>query len=579
MNPLVQNVRGPAPPSAPGVSRAASPSTRARSAPSVRLSGSLAVSKGDHRFEAFPLTCHRPECIKKPMKTLHFGEDRLTVAGLAGVAHGTTEVAFPASTGSRLTEVRHAIEKLLSTDAPNTYGVNTGFGALAEVRIPTVDLARLQTNLIRSHATGVGAPFDVPTTRAMMALRANVLSVGTSGVRPALPRLLTRMLQAGVHPIIPEKGSVGASGDLGPLAHLALVLIGEGEAIYQGQRRPGGEALALAGLQPVVLEPKEGLALINGTQAMTADAALTVTRGLALAKAADIAGAMSLQALLGSRRPFDPRIQAVRGHPGQLICAANLRTLTGDSPIIESHRDCAKVQDPYSLRCMPQVHGASRDVLTHVAQLVEIECNAATDNPLAFYDDGALEIISGGNFHGQPVAMASDYMGLGLAELANISERRIEQLVNPSLSSGLPPFLAPASGLNSGFMIAQVTAAALVSENKCLVHPASADSIPSSANREDHVSMGTIAARQARKIAGHLEIVLAIEFLCAAQGLHLRRPLRANPGIEAAVSVIRTQVEPLDEDRILHHDIEAVRVLLHDGAIVHAVEDAVGPLA
>jgi len=513
------------------------------------------------------------------MKTLRFGEDRLSVAGLNGIAHGTTEVALPTSTIARIAEVRTAIETLLSTDAPNTYGVNTGFGALAEVRIPTEDLARLQVNLIRSHATGVGTPFDIPTTRAMMALRANVLSVGTSGVRPEVPLLLTQMLQRGVHPQIPEKGSVGASGDLAPLAHLALVLIGEGTAIYEGETLSGAEALARADLEPVVLAPKEGLALINGTQAMTADAALTVARGHALAKVADIAGAMSLQALLGSRRPFDPRIQAVRGHTGQLICATNLRILTGESPIIESHRDCAKVQDPYSLRCMPQVHGASRDVLAHVAQIVEIECNAATDNPLAFYDNGTLDIISGGNFHGQPVAMASDYMGLGLAELANISERRIEQLVNPSLSSGLPPFLAPASGLNSGFMIAQVTAAALVSENKCLVHPASADSIPSSANREDHVSMGTIAARQARHIAGHLEMVLAIELLCAAQGLHLRRPRLANPGIEAAVSVIRSRVAPLDEDRILHHDMDAVRELIESGAIVEAVESAVGPLA
>lgn len=512
------------------------------------------------------------------MKNIRFGEDRLTVAGLVGIAHGAIDVTFPATTVGRIAEVRAAIESLLSTDAPNTYGVNTGFGALAEVRVPPEDLARLQVNLIRSHATGVGTPFDIPTTRAMMALRANVLAVGTSGVRPAIPILLTEMLQAGVHPLIPEKGSVGASGDLAPLAHLALVLIGEGEARYQGETLSGGEALARAGLTPVALEAKEGLALINGTQAMTADAALTVSWGHALAKTADIAGAMSLQALLGSPRPFDPRIQAVRGHAGQLTTATNLRRLTANSPIIESHRDCGKVQDPYSLRCMPQVHGASRDVLSHVEHIVETECNAATDNPLAFYDQGVLEIISGGNFHGQPVAMAADYMGLALAELANISERRIEQLVNPSLSSGLPPFLAPASGLNSGFMIAQVTAAALVSENKCLVHPASADSIPSSANREDHVSMGTIAARQARHIAEHLETVLAIELLCAAQGLHLRRPLQANPGIEAAVAAIRTRVPPLDEDRTLHHDIDAVRRLIHEGAIVDAVESAVGPL-
>ena len=513
------------------------------------------------------------------MEIISLGEDRLTTKALAGIAGGTSRVDISAATVARIAAVRAAIEGLLSNDAPNTYGVNTGFGALAEVRIPNADLARLQKNLIRSHATGIGTPFDVPTTRAMMALRANVLAVGTSGTRPVILKLLVDMLNEGVHPIIPEKGSVGASGDLAPLAHLALVLIGEGDALFGGELLPGAEALRRAGLVPVVLEPKEGLALINGTQAMTADAALTVDRGLALAKVADIGGAMSLQALLGSRHPFDPRIQAVRGHPGQITSAANLRRLTADSPIIESHRDCEKVQDPYSLRCMPQVHGASRDVLTHVAGIVEIECNAATDNPLAFYDDGVLEIISGGNFHGQPVAMASDYMALGLAELANIAERRIEQLVNPALSSGLPAFLTAESGLNSGFMIAQVTAAALVSENKVLVHPASADSIPSSANREDHVSMGTIAARQARYVAEHLEAVLAIELLCAAQGLHLRRPLTASPGVEAAVGAIRHHVPPLDEDRILHHDITTVRALVRDGTIIAAVEAVLGTLA
>jgi histidine ammonia-lyase len=392
----------------------------------------------------------------------------------------------------------------------------------------------------------------------MMLLRANVLMLGTSGARPVVPELLVAMLESGVHPLVPEKGSVGASGDLAPLAHLSLVLIGEGEAMFAGERLAGDEALRRAGLAPIVLAAKEGLSLINGTQAMTADAALTVDRARMLAKVADIAGAASLQALLGSRKPFDPRIQAARSHPGQAASARNLRRLTEDSAIIESHKNCTKVQDPYSLRCMPQVHGATRDVVDHVWQVIERECNAATDNPLAFMGPDGLELISGGNFHGQPVAMAADYLAIGLAELANISERRIEQLVNPALSSGLPPFLAGDSGLHSGFMIAQVTAASLVSENKVLCHPASVDSIPSSANREDHVSMGTLAARKARVVAEHVEIVLAIELLCAAQGMYLRRPLTADAGIEAAIACIRERVPPLMGDRLLYPDISSI---------------------
>ncbi len=512
------------------------------------------------------------------MQRLTLGNERLALSGLWAVAHGRAVVEIDAAALERVRRIRERIESLLTADAPNTYGVNTGFGALAEVRIPAADLARLQVNLLRSHATGVGEPFPTPVARAMMLLRANVLLIGTSGVRPEVPQLLVDMLNRGVCPVIPQKGSVGASGDLAPLAHLALVLIGEGEATYEGTVLPGDQALARAGLTPIRLAAKEGLALINGTQAMTADAALVLERAQQLAVVADIAGAMSLEALKGTVKAFDERIQAARPHPGQGRSARNLRRLLADSPLAVSHKDCGKVQDPYSLRCMPQVHGATRDVLDFCAQVLTRECNAATDNPLAFEIGDDVELLSGGNFHGQPVAFASDFLAISLAELANISERRIEQLVNPALSSGLPPFLSPDSGLNSGFMIAQVTAAALVSENKVLAHPASVDSIPSSANREDHVSMGTIAARKARTVTEHVEYVLAIELLCGAQGIDLRRPLRSSTGVEAAWAMIRSIVPPLAEDRILHRDIAAVTALVRDGRLQHAVEAAIGPL-
>lgn len=511
------------------------------------------------------------------MNELVLGERPLSLAEVVDVARGRRVAIDPARL-ARVAAVRAKVEALLAADAPFTYGVNTGFGALAEVRIAAHELAHLQVNLVRSHATGVGRPYDRETTRIMMLLRANVLLMETSGVRPEVPRLLVDLLNAGVHPVIPEKGSVGASGDLAPLAHLALVLIGEGRAELDGEVLPGGEALRRVGLAAVTLAPKEGISLINGTQAMTADAVLAVRRAEMLVRVADIAGAASLDALLGTPRAFDARIQAARGQAGQAVAASNLRRLLAGSEIVESHRNCGKVQDPYSLRCMPQVHGATRDTLAHVTGVVGRECNAATDNPLVFDDAAGFAIISGGNFHGQPVALAADFLGIALAELANISERRIEQLVNPTLSSGLPPFLAPESGLNSGFMIAQVTAASLVSENKVLAHPASVDSIPSSANREDHVSMGTFAARKAREIAANVEHVLAIELLCAMQGIELRRPHRSGPGVEAAHACLREVVPPLTEDRILHPDIEAATQLVRDGTLLAAVEAAIGPL-
>jgi histidine ammonia-lyase len=462
------------------------------------------------------------------------------------------------------------VEARLADGAPH-YGINTGFGTLAEVRIDPADLARLQRNLVLSHAAGVGSPLPLPEARALMLLRANVLAKGVSGIREETLDLLVGMLDRGVIPVIPERGSVGASGDLAPLAHLALTLIGEGEAWLAppGEppvRLPSAEALRRAGLAPTVLEAKEGLALVNGTQAMAAVGALTLLRAERLAALADLAGAMTLEGLLGSHRPFAPEIQAARGQPGQLAAEARLRELLAASELNASHQgpECHKVQDPYSLRCMPQVHGAARDGIAFCRQVLALEVNAATDNPLVFPDTG--EILSGGNFHGQPVALALDVLAIATSHLAAISERRVEQLVNPTLS-GLPPFLAPRHGLNSGFMIAQVTSAALVSENKVLCHPASVDSIPSSAGREDHVSMGMTAALKARQVIENVRTCLAIELLVAAQAIDLRAPLRPARKVGEAHARIRAVVPHLSEDRELHRDIEAVCRLVDDGAL------------
>ena len=456
--------------------------------------------------------------------------------------------------------------------APAVYGVNTGFGALAEVRISAAQVTQLQQNLVRSHAAGIGAPLPRDAVRAMMLLRAAVLATGRSGARAVCCERLCELLNAGVHPVIPARGSVGASGDLAPLAHLALGMIGEGDAEYRGETLQASEALRRANIQPLVLEAKEGLTLLNGTQHMTAVGGLAILDAELTARVADLAGALSLEALKGTVRAFDERVIAARPHPGQIAVGAVLRQLLADSPIAESHKDCGKVQDPYSLRCMPQVHGASRDVIAFARSVLEREAASSTDNPLVFVDAG--EMISGGNFHGQPVALALDAAAMAVAELANISERRVEQLVNPHLSSGLPPFLAPDSGLNSGFMIAQVTAAALVSENKILAHPASVDSIPSSAGREDHVSMGATAALKLATIHDHVRGVLAIELLCAAQGLDLRRPLRSTRPLEAVHAVIRAKVSAMRVDRPLAPDIRAVRALIDDGSLVDAARDA-----
>ena len=509
------------------------------------------------------------------MRPFRLGDDTLTLEALAEVARGarTAEIGPRARAG--MDRARRVVDEVVAGGdaAPAVYGVNTGFGALAEVRISASQVAQLQKNLVRSHAAGVGQPLPREFVRGMMLLRAAVLATGRSGARTLCCERLCELLAAGVHPVIPARGSVGASGDLAPLAHLALGMIGEGQAEYRGETMPAAEALARASIAPLVLEAKEGLTLLNGTQHMTAVGGLTILDAEATCRIADIAGALSLEALKGTARAFDERVIAARPHPGQIAVGAALRALLAGSEIAESHKNCGKVQDPYSLRCMPQVHGASRDMIAYARTVLECEVSSSTDNPLVFVDGPeGDEMISGGNFHGQPVAIALDAAAIAVAELANISERRIEQLVNPHLSSGLPPFLAPDSGLNSGFMIAQVSAAALVSENKVLAHPASVDSIPSSAGREDHVSMGATAALKLATIHDHVRTVLAIELLCAAQGMDLRRPLRTTKPLEAIHAVIRARVPAMMVDRPLSPDIAAVRAMIDDGSLLAAID-------
>ena len=498
------------------------------------------------------------------------GVDPVTLEAIASVARAGKKVQMSAEARARIDAARRVVDRIQDGGdaAPAVYGVNTGFGFLADVRISADEIRNLQRNLIRSHAAGVGAPLPIAVVRAMMLLRAQVLSLGHSGVRSVVCELLCEMLNRGVHPVIPSKGSVGASGDLAPLAHLALVVMGEGEAFVDGKRMTGDRALAHVGLSPVPFEAKEGISLVNGTQCMTALGALALVDAEDAARLADLVGAMSLEALKGTPRAFDPRIHAVRPHPGQAASARNLSRLLADSGIVASHKDCGKVQDAYSLRCMPQVHGATRDALAYARRVLEVEASSATDNPLVFAD--ANEMISGGNFHGQPVALALDFAGIAAAELANIAERRIEQMVNPHLSSGLPAFLSPESGLNSGYMMAQVTAAALVSENKILAHPASVDSIPSSAGREDHVSMGVHAADKLARIVDNVRNVLAIELLCAAQGVDLRAPHRPGPALDDAHRTLRARVPKLETDRVVSSDLESVRALLDDGSILAA---------
>ncbi|HEX6724512.1 MAG TPA: histidine ammonia-lyase [Gaiella sp.] len=452
----------------------------------------------------------------------------------------------------------------------HTYGVNTGFGRFVSQSIPPEQAADLQLRLLRSHACGVGDPYPDEVVRAAMLLRANTLAKGFSGARVETIELLLGVLGAGIVPHVPARGSVGASGDLAPLAHLALPLVGEGEATVGGRRVSGAEALATVGLSPITLEAKEGLSLINGTQFMTAMASLALVRAQRLARVADVACAMSVEALQATPTSFHPAIHAARPLPGQQRSAATLRALLDGSAIVESHRWCDKVQDAYSLRCAPQVHGASRDLLDHVERTVAVELNAATDNPLVLLDEGL--IVSNGNFHGQPIAIGLDCIAIACAEFASISERRTERLVNPSLSDGLPPFLvAREEGLNSGFMIPQYVAAALVSENKALSHPASVDSIPTSAGQEDHVSMGNGAGLKALQVVANAERVLAIELLSGAQAVEFLAPLEPGRGVGAARAFVRTLSERLREDRSLSVDIERVASAIRDGSLLDAV--------
>src|SRR6266516_390534 len=472
---------------------------------------------------------------------------------------------------------RELVERVAHGSREHTYGVNTGFGRFVAVAIPEEQTEELQLRLLRSHACGVGEPYPDEIVRAAMLLRANALAKGNSGARIETVELLVELLNRGVLPYVPSRGSVGASGALAPLAHLALPLVGEGEAIVDGERVASVDALARVGLEPLRLQAKEGLSLVNGTQFMAAFAALGLVRARRLAKAADIACAVSLEALQGSRASFLPQVHALRPLRGQQDSAANVLALLEGSAINESHRWCDKVQDAYSLRCAPQVHGAARDLLDYVEYTISVELNSATDNPLVLVEDDLL--VSNGNFHGQPVAFALDALAIALAELANISERRLERLVNPSLSDGLPPFLTNDGGLNSGFMIPQYVAASLVSENKVLCHPASVDSIPTSAGQEDHVSMGNAAGLKAWQVVANSERALAIELLAGAQAVEFLAPLEPGHGVRATHAFVRSLSPRLGDDRSLSRDIELVAGVICDGSLVSAVEAEVGELA
>ena len=508
------------------------------------------------------------------MKEIVLGIDGMTLDDLAAIAREGAQVRLEKESEERIVKARRLVEQWVH-QGRTIYGVTTGFGALSDIAISKQETRQLQENILKSHAAGVGKALDEETVRATMALRIKDLARGHSGIRLETVQRMVELLNRGVVPVVPEKGSVGASGDLAPLAHLCLVLIGQGEALYKGKRISGLDALTQCDMVPLVLAAGEGLALVNGTQLMTAIGGLSVYDSILLSKTADIAAAMSLEVLMGSRTEFDSRIHHVRPHPGQASAAHNMDLITQNSEIITSHEDCSRIQDAYTLRCSPQVHGASKDAIMYAENVVKTEMNSSTNNPLTFPE--SEEFLLGGNFHGQPVALAMDFLGMAIAELANISERRIERLVNPQLS-GLPAFLVSDGGLNSGFMIAQYTAASLVSENKILSHPASVDSIPTSANKEDHVSMGTTAARKCREIVHNTEHVIAIELLCAAQAMDLFTNMKPGQGTIKAYKVIRDAVSHLEQDRVLSKDIETVVGLLRSGMIVEAVESAVGKL-
>src|SRR5438876_39476 len=480
----------------------------------------------------------------------------LTLAEIVTVAFGDAPVQISLSARPRILASRKVVEDIIARGTV-VYGVSTGFGKLSDVRIQHDHLGELQLNLVRSHACGIGNPLSEPEVRAMMLLRANVLALGLSGIRFEIIEMLCKMLNRRVCPVVPEKGSVGASGDLAPLAHLALSLIGEGEAFFQGERMESREAFRLAGLEPVELQAKEGLALLNGTQAMHAVGGLALLRAKRLSRVADVSGAMSLEALKGTPVAFDPRLQNARPHPGQKAVAKHLLSILEGSEIRQSHlKEDPRIQDAYSLRCMPQVHGAVRDALSHCENVLLIESGSATDNPLVFSENG--DVISGGNFHGAPLALAFDYAAIAVTDLMSISERRIERLINPDMNEGLPAFLARHPGMESGFMIAHVAAASLLNEAKVLAHPASIDNVPTSGGKEDHVSMGMTSALKLRAIVDLAENLLAIELLAGAEALEHRRPLKAGRGVERAFAAIRKIASPLAQDRPLSGDIARV---------------------
>jgi histidine ammonia-lyase len=488
--------------------------------------------------------------------------ESISLSQIAAVAHDREAVKISTLAQPRILASREVVEDIIAGDAV-VYGVTTGFGKLSDVRIPRDALNELQLNLVRSHACGIGAPLSEPEVRAMMLLRANVLTLGFSGIRFEIIQMLGEMLNSRVHPVVPEKGSVGASGDLAPLAHLALTIIGEGEAFLDGERMESSEALRRAKLRPAILGAKEGLALLNGTQAMHAVGGLALLRAKRLSRLADISGAMSLDALKGTPAAFDARLQDARPHAGQKAAAKHLLTLLEGSEIRQSHlKDDPRVQDAYSLRCMPQVHGAVRGALSHCEDVLLVESASATDNPLVFSESG--DVISGGNFHGAPLAFAFDYAAIAIVDLMSMSERRIDRLVNPDKNEGLPAFLARQPGVQSGFMIAHVAAAALVNEARVLAHPASVDNITTSGGKEDHVSMGMTSALKLRSIVDLAENLLAIELLTAAEGLEHRRPLKSGAGVERAFATVRKFSRPLTHDRPLANDIahvaEAIRL-------------------
>ena len=516
------------------------------------------------------------------MNALHIDGNSLTLADVREVVYDFRPVLLGADAREAVNRARAVVDDQVANNRV-AYAITTGVGKLADVRIPPDQIRQLQLNLIRSHCAGVGEPMTEPEVRAMMLLRANSLSKGYSGVRALVIDTLCEMLNRRVHPVVPARGSVGASGDLAPLAHLVLPMLGEGQVLiadrsgkYSGAHLAAADALREAGIKPLVLEAKEAVSLINGTQGMLSVGVLALLAAEVLVDSADVIGALSLDALHGTDAAFDARIHQVRPHSGQLRTAENLRRLLEGSQIRESHRDCARVQDAYSLRCMPQIHGAVRDTLAHCRRVMETEINSAVDNPLVFAPvhrpgqqngDTEGDILSGGNFHGEPVAFVLDFLGIALSSLAGVSERRLERLVNPALNEGLPPFLAPGAGLNSGFMMAQVTAAALASENKVLAHPASVDSITTSGNKEDYVSMGMAASLKLRQIVANTRHVLAIEAMAAAQGIDFLAPLKTSKRLHSAHAAIRSVSPPIEHDRVLADDFARISDLIASGKL------------